>query len=102
MMRPDACHIMLPGSQPFENPLRRMSLFGRRCVVGLQDRVDDRNQRSELRPLPERDERLHPNEGDVPELDALFCVVVFSAASLGELTAAGIIEPEGACLMTRA
>jgi hypothetical protein len=37
--------------QPFENPLRRMPLFGRRRLVGLQDRIDHRNQRPELRPL---------------------------------------------------
>jgi hypothetical protein len=37
--------------QPFENPLRRVSLLGRRRLVSFQDRVDDRNERSELRPL---------------------------------------------------
>ena len=37
--------------QPFENPLRRVPLLRRRRLVGLQDRVDDRNQRSELRPF---------------------------------------------------
>ncbi len=37
--------------QPFENPLRRMPLLRRRRLVGLQDRVDDRNQRPELRPF---------------------------------------------------
>ena len=35
--------------QPFENPLRRMPLLRRRRLVGLEDRVDHRNQRSELR-----------------------------------------------------
>src|ERR1700730_5924705 len=37
--------------QPFENPLGRMPLLRRRRLVGFQDRVDDRNERSELRPL---------------------------------------------------
>ena len=35
--------------QPFENPLRRMPLLRGRRLVGLEDRVNDRNQRSELR-----------------------------------------------------
>jgi hypothetical protein len=37
--------------QPFENPLRRMPLFGRRRLVGFQDRINHRNEWSELRPL---------------------------------------------------
>jgi hypothetical protein len=37
--------------QPFENPLRRMPLLGRRRFVGFQDRINHRNQRPELRPL---------------------------------------------------
>ena len=44
-----AAGIAMLDPQPFENPLRRMPLLGRRRLVGLQDRVDDRNQRSELR-----------------------------------------------------
>ena len=41
--------VLIP--QPFENPLRRMPLLRRRRLVGLQDRVDHREQRPELRPL---------------------------------------------------
>jgi hypothetical protein len=37
--------------QPFENSLRRMPLLRRRRLIGLQDRIDDRKERSELRPL---------------------------------------------------
>src|ERR1700732_2704211 len=37
--------------QPFENPLRGVPLLRRCRLVGLQDRVDDRYEQSELRPL---------------------------------------------------
>jgi hypothetical protein len=37
--------------QPFENPLGRMPLLRRRRLVSFQDRVDDRYEQSELRPL---------------------------------------------------
>jgi hypothetical protein len=37
--------------QPFKNPLRRVPLVRRCRLGGLQDRVDDRNQRPELRLL---------------------------------------------------
>src|SRR5665213_3117058 len=36
-------------AQPLENPLRRMTLLHRRCPVGLEDRLDHRNQRPQLR-----------------------------------------------------
>ena len=39
------------GPKAFENPLRRMTLLGRSHLVALQDRVDHRDQRPELRPL---------------------------------------------------
>ncbi len=35
--------------QPFENPLRDVPLLRGRRLVGLQDRVNHRNQRAELR-----------------------------------------------------
>src|ERR1700730_12940790 len=37
--------------QPFENPLRGVPLLRRCRLVGLQDSVDDWNERAELRPL---------------------------------------------------
>src|ERR1700730_2773000 len=37
-------------TQPFENPLRRMPLLRRRRLVGLQNRVDYRDEQSELCP----------------------------------------------------
>src|SRR3984893_15525374 len=37
--------------QPFENPLRGVPLLRRCRLVGLQNRVDDRYEQSELRPL---------------------------------------------------
>ena len=37
--------------QPFENPLRGVSLLRRCRLVGLQDRFDDRYEQSEFRPL---------------------------------------------------
>jgi len=37
-------------AEALENPLGRVPLLGRRRPVGLQDRVDHRDQRSELRP----------------------------------------------------
>src|SRR6202022_2430879 len=37
--------------QPFENPLRGVPLLRRCRLVGIQDRVDDRYEQSELRPL---------------------------------------------------
>src|SRR5450759_3589412 len=36
-------------AQPFENPLGRMTLLHRRYPVGLEDRLDHRNQRPQLR-----------------------------------------------------
>ena len=36
-------------AQPFEDPLGRMPLLHRRCPVSLQDRIDHRQQRPQLR-----------------------------------------------------
>src|SRR5665811_213551 len=36
-------------AQPLKNPLGRMTLLHRRCPVGLEDRLDHRNQRPQLR-----------------------------------------------------
>src|ERR1700674_4208752 len=46
-----AAAIAVLDPKSFENPLRRMSLLGRSRFVALQDRVDHRNQRPELRSL---------------------------------------------------
>ena len=46
-----AAGVAMFDPQPFENPLGRMPLLRRRRLVSFQDRVDDRNERSELRPL---------------------------------------------------
>ena len=46
-----AASVAVFDPQPFENPLRRMPLLRRRRLVGLQNRVDDRYEQSELRPL---------------------------------------------------
>jgi hypothetical protein len=44
-----AAGVAMFDPQPFENPLRRMPLLLRRRLIGLENRVDDPNQRSELR-----------------------------------------------------
>src|SRR5438128_4438259 len=38
-------------SQPFKNPLRRVPLLRWRRLICLEDRIDDWNERSKLRPL---------------------------------------------------
>ena len=94
-------NMPLAGSQSFENPLRRMSLFGRRCVVGLQDRVDDRNQRSELRPLRSLGpyfEKVRPRKwpGFTPPRATALCrrsvACYCSAAYTIAISAIGLIE----------